>query len=79
MARIEGLSWDEQAEEHIYQHGITFEELEEAIQDIKYVSRSRGYLRVLAQTQAGRYLAIILDDEGDGIWYPRNRKGHDPI
>ncbi len=28
MARIDGLSWDERAEEHIASHGVSFDEVE---------------------------------------------------
>jgi len=68
--RIEGLSWDERAEEHISRHGISIEEVEESIQNIGYARKSRGYLVALCQTEAGRYLTLVLDDEGDGFWYP---------
>ena len=70
VLRIDGLSWDEDGEEHIRQHGVKFEEVEEAARNISYARRSRGYLQAIGQTDGGRYLLLILDDEGDGIWYP---------
>ena len=60
MFRIEGLSWDEDCEEHIQKHGIKFEEIEEAVQDIQYARESGGYLQVLGETTSGRLLTIIL-------------------
>ncbi len=70
MVRIEALSWDEDCEEHIARHSVTFEEVEEAVENRAYARRSRGYLMVLGRTNSGRYLTVILDDEGDGVWYP---------
>ena len=70
MVRIEGLSWDEWCEDHIAEHGVRFEEVEQAVQDIHYNRRSGEYLLVIGQAASGRYLTIVLDDEGDGIWYP---------
>jgi hypothetical protein len=49
---------------------VTFEEVEQAVGNLEYVRRSRGYYLTLGQTDAGRYLVVILDDEGDGVWYP---------
>ena len=70
MVHIEGLRWDEEAEDHIARHGVVFWEVEEAVANIRYAKRSRGYLQVIGQTDAGRYLTVILDEEDDGIWYP---------
>ena len=67
---IEGLSWDEQAEEHIQRHSVTPEEVEQAIENILYARKSRGYFLLVAQTYGGRYLTLILDNLGNGIWYP---------
>ena len=70
MVHIEGLRWDEEAEDHIARHGVVFWEVEEAVANIRYAKRSRGYLQVIGQTDAGRYLTVILDEEDDRIWYP---------
>ncbi len=67
---IEGLSWDEQAEEHIHRHSVTPEEVEQAVENILYSRKSGEYFLVIAQTYGGRYLTLILDDLADGIWYP---------
>ncbi len=67
---IEGLSWDEQAEEHIHRHSITPEEVEQAVENILYARKSREYFLLVAQIYGGRYLTLILDHLGDGIWYP---------
>jgi uncharacterized DUF497 family protein len=70
MVLIEGLTWDERAEEHIWRHGVAFEEVQQAVLEFRYARRSGPYLLVIGQTLQGRYLAIVLDDEGDGLWYP---------
>ena len=70
MARIDGLSWDERAEEHIASHGVSFDEVEQAVGEIRYARRSGEYLLVIGKTASGRHLTVILDDEGDGLWYP---------
>ena len=67
MANIEGLVWDEDAELHIARHGVVLAEVEEAVANIRYAKRSRGYLQVIGQTEAGRYLTVILDEEDDGV------------
>ena len=70
MALIEGLTWDERAEEHISRHGVRFEEVQQAVLGFRYARRSGSYLLIVGQTLQGRYLAVVLDDEGDGLWYP---------
>ena len=70
MPNTDGLVWDEDAEEHIARHGVAFWEVEEAIANIRYAKRSRGYLLVIGQTEAGRYLTVVLDEEDDDHWYP---------
>jgi len=67
---VEGLSWDEQAEEHIHRHAVTPEEVEQAIENIQYARKEGGYFLLVAQTYGGRYLTLILDHLGNGIWYP---------
>ena len=69
MVHIKGLRWDEEAEDHIARHRVAFWEVEEAVANIRYAKRSRGYLQVIGQTEAGRYLTVILDEEDDGFWY----------
>ena len=69
MIRIKELTWDERAEEHIARHGVTYDEVAEAVENIKYTRPSGEYRLVLGQTAAGRYITVILDDEGDGFWY----------
>ena len=70
MIRIDGLAWDERSEEHIAVHGVTFDEVEQAVMNLLYARRSGPYQLVIGQTESGRYLTVILDYEGGGLWYP---------
>ena len=67
MVHIKGLRWDEEAEDHIARQGVVSWEVEEALANIRYAKRSRGYFQVIGQTEAGRYLTVILDEEDDGF------------
>ena len=70
MIRIDGLSWDERAEDHIARHSVRFEEVEQAVEGRLLIRRSGTYFLLIGQAYSGRYLAVVLDYEGDGIWYP---------
>ena len=78
MVRIEGLSWDERAEDHIALHGVRLFEVEQAATNPIHARRSGDYMLVIGQTESGRYLTIILDDEGGGIWYPVTARPSNP-
>jgi uncharacterized DUF497 family protein len=68
--RIDGLSWDDKAEDHIARHNVDIDEVEEAVRNIRYAKRSAGYLLLIGQSDAGRFLTVVLDHEGDNFWYP---------
>ena len=70
MIRIDELLWDERAEDHIARHGVTLDEVEQAVENHIYARRSRDYLLVIGQTNSGRYLTTVLDHEGGNTWYP---------
>lgn len=61
-----GLRWTQSIIDHVQKHGVTPEEVEEVIYEGKpFVRRGPGSGRsrryyVLGQTQAGRYLQIVL-------------------
>ena len=69
MLWIDQLRWDEQAEEHIARHHVSFDEVEEAVENMTHARRERGYYSVIGKTEAGRYLKIVLDREDEGLWY----------
>ena len=65
------LMWDERSDEHIARHNVTMREVEEALMDERSresVTQRDGEDRivVLGRTDAGRYLAVILDPLGGG-------------
>ena len=71
MLRIRELLFDEWNEEHIARHGIVPEEVEEVCGKRPFVSKTRQQrLRVIGQTEDGRYLTIILASRGQGVFYP---------
>lgn len=75
------LRWRRDRIEHIAEkHGLTVEEVEEAVFDDpralvlrgpRSQSRPGSYVYyVLGRTAAGRYLAVVLLDEGGGVALP---------
>jgi uncharacterized DUF497 family protein len=51
-------------------HGVPFHEVEEACYSPRrHVRRSRGGLyKVFSQSEAGRYLLVVLVDRTEGVW-----------
>ena len=47
-------------------------------QILSMLAGSGDYMLVIGQTESGRYLTIILDDEGGGIWYPVTARPSNP-
>lgn len=71
MLRIRTLEIDAHIEEKIEQaHGVAFLEADEvAASPAHYVRRGRNDLYlVYGQTDAGRYLLVVLADHGAGLW-----------
>lgn len=63
--RIDELVFDERAERHVARHAVTWRDVEEAVFDpdaLFFVSRKTRRLRylVLARTEAGRHLFVVL-------------------
>lgn len=69
--QIDELIWDEKNIAHISRHNIIPEEVEEVCNSgVAHVTKSRNKtLRLLDQTDAGRYLAIFLADKGKHKFY----------
>ena len=67
---IEDLLWDDRSIEHIARHRVEQYEVEEAISGRVWFKRA-GKQRYLAhgQTDAGRYLFVVLDREFDDLFY----------
>ncbi len=56
-------------EEHIARHHVDVEEVEEVIEGSPFVRRARqGYLRLIGQTSAGRYLTVFIAPRGGGVY-----------
>ncbi len=68
---IENLIWDEYNVEHIANHQVRPEEVEDIIWDDPWFERRRGRQRyhVYGQTSGGRYLFIVLDKVDDSLFY----------
>jgi hypothetical protein len=67
------IYWTERTEGHIARHGITPEEVEEAVfarPQWEAPGRNQSHL-VYGTTNAGRYLLVVLGDsvEEPGTWY----------
>ncbi len=71
MLYVNEVLFDEWNEEHIAHHHVAPEEVEEVCLANPFVSKTReGRLRVIGQTEAGRYLTVILVHRGRGSYYP---------
>jgi len=68
---VRRLIWDAWNEAHIARHQVTREEVEEVCQARPIVQEGYGGRSlVIGPTRSGRMLTIVLDPEGEGIYYP---------
>ena len=75
---IRKLIWDEWNIDHIARHGVEPEEVERVCKGKHLARRGReGTYTVTGQTQAGRYLTIILAPRGVGSFYPITARDSD--
>ena len=68
--RIEALEIDDHILDKIeVKHGVPFDEVEEACySDRRHIRRGRdGLYKVFSQSEAGRYVLIVLADAGSGV------------
>jgi uncharacterized protein len=68
---IESLEIDDQILDKIEsKHGITFSEVEEAcLSDKRHVRKGKeGLYKLFSQTDAGRYILVVLLNLGDSNW-----------
>jgi uncharacterized DUF497 family protein len=73
--RIQEFIWPEARIDHIAQHGVTPEEVEEVCFGKAFVQRAKSegsnpIYYVLGQTEAGRYLFCVVIRFPDGRGYP---------
>ncbi len=65
--RITRFRWDYENEEHIAEHGVSPEEVEQACRVAPKVRRGRcGRYLVLGRTEEGRHLLVVLTHLGKG-------------
>jgi len=71
MLAIRRLIWDSWNIAHIARHHVIPEEVE-AVCHGDYIVRQayQGRLMLIGPTAAGRVLAVILDSQGEGLYYP---------
>lgn len=61
MVWFSELIWDDWNEEHVVRHGVRIAEATEAVRNAPSLTRARDdTYRVIGQTDAGRYLFIIV-------------------
>ena len=73
--RVKELHWNQSQIEHIAQHNVTPEEVEEVCSSNPFVQRTKArgdnpVYHVLGQTHAGRYLFSVIIQFPDGKGYP---------
>ena len=63
------LEWDDDNIEHVGDHDVDPDEIEEALKErfLKVRGREERYL-FLAQTEAGRYLTVVATSRREGVW-----------
>ena len=78
MIVVNGLIWDNWNKNHIAEHEVTTEEVEEVCHGkFKAIQSYRERIQIIGKTKKGRKLIIVLSPEdknlnvyGDGIYYP---------
>lgn len=71
MLFVRRLSWDASNEAHIARHRVTPEEVEEVCHGDPLVRQGyKGRLVLIGPTGSRRMLAVVLEPEGRGVYYP---------
>lgn len=70
MLYIEALEVDDATLQKIEsKHGVSFDEVEEVCSSRHHPRRGRaGLYLIFGQTEAGRYLLVVLAPRGQGVW-----------
>ena len=67
--RIYELVVEPDREDHIARHHVTVDEVEEVVFGRPFIRRVRERrLRLIGQTDAGRYLTVFLGSRGRGVY-----------
>jgi uncharacterized DUF497 family protein len=68
MRRIE-LEWDDENIDHIWEHRIIPEEIEEVLESRYLFERGRkGRYYVLGQNTTGRYLFVVMEQKSSALF-----------
>lgn len=71
MLSIRRLIWDSWNVAHIARHQVTPEEVDDVCRGDPVVQQgSKGRSLVFGPTRSGRMLTVVLDPEGEGVYYP---------
>jgi len=71
MLHIRRLIWDPGNIAHIARHNVTVDEVEDACHgDPITLGSYAGRVIVIGPTQAERLLAVVLDPDGEDVYYP---------
>ena len=70
MIPVRRLVWDNWNVNHIARHQVTPEEVEQVCHALHVVRESyKDRLLMIGPTRSGRMLAVVLDPEGDDVYY----------
>lgn len=76
---IQAFEWDEYNAEHVATHGVTPDEVEEALLGRRYTFRTwTGRYVALGRSQAGRHLFIVFEYLGGGVARPFSARDMNP-
>jgi len=71
MVRVARLRWTLTNAVHIARHGVRISEVEEVVAGERIVEPGRsGRYVLIGPTAAGRMLAVVLEPEGAGVFFP---------
>lgn len=69
--KVNRLDWNENRREHIAEHRVSIEEVEEIAFGKHYAVRTKqDRYRLIGQTDSGRYLVVIVEPGEYGWFYP---------
>jgi len=68
------LIFEDDREAHIARHGVSLEEVQDVFDGLALVYRAKGpkatdvYYRLMGQTDAGRYLSVVIAEVDRGVY-----------
>jgi len=70
MIRVRRLIWDNWNVNHIARHQVTPDEVEQVCHGTHVIRQSyKSRLLMIGPTRSGRMLGVVLDPEGDDVYY----------